>query len=72
VVITLQAKNPQAAQNIVRYDHTMGEYITIKLGETMIDHMEIESTVLHVESPEGRKQIQREGGVRQGKMKRVL
>ena len=42
VVITLQARNPQAPQNIVRFDHTCGEYISIKLGETMIDHLEIE------------------------------
>ena len=42
VVITLQAKNPQAPQNIVRFDYTVGEYIPIKLGETMIDHLEIE------------------------------
>ena len=42
VVITLQAKNPQAPQNIVRFDYTVGEFIPIKLGETMIDHLEIE------------------------------
>ena len=42
MVITLQAKNPQAPQNIVRFDYTVGEYIPIKLGETMIDHLEIE------------------------------
>ena len=91
VVITLQAKNPQAPQNIVRFDYTVGEFIPIKLGETMIDHLEIEvgpvalfkeqsrsflsknafpsqSTCLHVESPEGKKQIQRDGGERKGNL----
>lgn len=64
VVITLTAKNPQAPVNVVRFDHTTGEYLNIKLVETMIDHLEIESTCLHKDSAEAKKQIQRDGGVR--------
>ena len=30
------------------------------LRETMIDHLEIPSTIVHIDSPEGRKQIQEE------------
>ena len=67
VVITLTAKNPQMPQNIVRFDYTVGEYMNIKLVETMIDHLEIESTCLHKDSPEGKKQIQADGGLRNGK-----
>ncbi len=62
VVITLTAKNPQAPRNIVRFDHTVGEYTSIKLNETMIDHLEIESTCLHKESPEAKVQIEAHGG----------
>ncbi len=39
VVITLTAKNPRAPRNVVRFDHTNGEYVAVKLGETMIDHL---------------------------------
>lgn len=63
VVITLTAKNPQAPKNIVRFDHTTGEYAEIKLTETMIDHLEIESLCLHKDSPEAKAQMQDEGGV---------
>ena len=57
VVITLVAKNPQAPHNKIRYDHTTGTYITQKLAETMIDHLEIESLCVHKDSEEGRKQL---------------
>ena len=57
VVITLTAKNSQAPQNIIRFDHTTGEFATVKLAESMIDHLEIESTSIHRDSDEGVKQL---------------
>ena len=57
VVITLTAKNSQAPQNIIRFDHTTGEFSTVKLAESMIDHLEIESTSIHRDSDEGVKQL---------------
>ena len=57
VVITLVAKNPQAPHNKIRYDHITGTYITQKLAETMIDHLEIESLVIRKDSEEGKKQL---------------
>ncbi len=62
VVITLTAKNPQAPRNTVRFDYTTGEYVSVKLNETMIDHLEIESTCLHKESQEAKAQIEAHGG----------
>ena len=53
MVITLTAKNNQAPQNIIRFDHTVGEFVTVKLAEAMIDHLEIESTSIHKDSEEG-------------------
>ena len=67
VVITLTAKNPQAPQNIIRFDHTIGEYVTVKLAESMIDHLEIESTSIHKDSDEGQKQLMNEGKKQDGK-----
>lgn len=67
MVITLTAKNPQAAQNIVRFDHTTGEFVTIKLAEAMIDHLEIESISIHKDSDEGQKQMSAEGHKKDGK-----
>ena len=63
VVISLTAKNPQAPQNIVRFDYTSGEYLSVKLNEVMIDHLEIESACWHKDTPEGKAQLQRDGGV---------
>ena len=57
VVITLVAKNPQAPHNKIRFDHTTGTFITQKLVETMIDHLEIESSCVHKDSDEAKKQV---------------
>ena len=57
VVITLVAKDPQAPHNKIRYDHTTGTYITQKLVESMIDHLEIESSCIHKDSEEGKRQL---------------
>lgn len=71
VVITLTAKNPQAPQNIIRFDHTIGEYVTVKLAESMIDHLEIESTSIHKDSDEGQKQLMNEGKKQDGKREKT-
>ena len=66
VVITLVAKNPQAPKTKIRFDHTAGEFISIKVVESMIDHLEIESTCLHKDSDEAQKQMQIEDGIKEG------
>ena len=58
VVITLVARNPQAPQNKIRFDHTTGSFITQRLTESMIDHLEIESTCVHKDSLEAKSQKQ--------------
>ena len=67
VVISLCSKDPQACKGLVRFDYTKGEYVPVKLTEWMIDHLEVESTVLHKESEEGQIQMQREGANKLGK-----
>ena len=37
----------------------------------MIDHLNIESTIVHKDSMEGKKQIQLEGGEAKGRIKRM-
>merc|ERR1712106_451583 len=61
VVISLCSKDPQACKGVVRFDYTNGEFVPVRLTEWMIDHLEIESTVLHKESEEAKIQMQREG-----------
>ena len=70
MVITLTAKNSQAPQNIIRFDHTTGEFATVKLAESMIDHLEIESTSIHRDSEEGQKQLN-SGKEEKGKSKKL-
>ena len=72
MIVTLVAKNPQAPQNIVRFDHTTGEYVNVKLSESMIDHLEIESTCLHKDSAEAKKQMQGGGGSKNGRLRAVM
>ena len=66
MVITLTAKNPQAPHSIVRFDYTNGEYVSVRRVETMIEHLEIESTSLHKDSHEAQEQLQIDGGVKEG------
>lgn len=63
VVLKLSSRNPQVPVNVVRFDHSTGEYVQITLGESMIDHFEIQSTVVHKDSAEGKKQVERLGGI---------
>ena len=66
VVISLCSKDPQACKGVVRFDYTKGEYVPVKLTEWMIDHLEVESAVLHKESEEAKIQLQREGANKLG------
>ena len=72
MVITLTAKNPQAPKNVVRFDYTQGEYLEIKLTETMIDHLELESLCLHKDSQEAKLQMQEDGGIRNSTFHQVV
>ena len=67
VVISLCSKDPQACKGVVRFDYTKGEYVPVKLTEWMIDHLEVESAVLHKDSEEAQIQMQREGANKLGK-----
>ena len=62
VIITLTAKNPQASKNLIRFHGIRKEFVTIKLVESMIDHLVIESTILHRNSAEAKKQLEIEAG----------
>ena len=72
VVITLTSKNPQAPHSIVRFDYTAGEYVGVRRVETMIEHLEIESTCLHKDSHEAQEQLQIDGGVKDGDLFKYL
>ena len=47
----------QALRNVVKFDHKSGEFIRIKLNETIIEHLDIQSTILHVDSEEAKIQL---------------
>ena len=57
VSIHLDTKDPQAPKNKIIFSHATGSYIKIKLVDQMIDHMDIESTILHKDSDEAKRQI---------------
>ena len=56
VIITLTARNPQAPKNLIKFHGIKKEFVTIKLVESMIDHLNIESTILHRNTEEAKKQ----------------
>ena len=41
----------------VRWDNNMGEFVPLHFTETMIDHLEIDSVIHHVDSEEARAQV---------------
>ena len=41
----------------VRWDNNMGEFVPLHFTETMIDHLEIDSVIHHVDSDEARAQV---------------
>ena len=84
IVIRLDSKDPHKCKNITRFNYIKMDYIPVKLRslkaieyglqqfpfsrETMIDHLEIESSIISRNSNEGKKQLERElekGGSRQ-------
>ena len=52
------AKSKRCPPCKVRFDHTSGEFTSIKVVESMLDQLEIESTILHKDSDEAQKQME--------------
>ena len=52
VIIHLTSKNPQVIGRFDKFDMKKGEYVKIHLGKSMsmIDHLNIKSTILHRDS----------------------
>ena len=57
IVISLTSKDPNISTSLVRWDHMMGEFMGVHLSETLIDHLDIESCILHINSEEARIQM---------------
>ena len=64
VIITLRARNPQTPKDRVRFSHVECCFVELRHKETMIDHLNIMSTVIPKTSEEGRFQIQLEASSR--------
>ena len=47
---------------MIRFNGITKKFVTIKLVESMIDHLNIESTILHRNSEEAKKQLELEAG----------
>ena len=60
VVIRLTSRDPQRQKNVVRFSHSMGEFMEARLSEFIIDHLNLESPSIHRESEEGQEQLTRE------------
>ena len=45
----------------VRWDNNMGEFVPLHFTETMIDHLEIDSVIHHVDSDEAKAQVRKSG-----------
>ena len=58
MVITLTAKNPQQPKNRVIFNDSTQTFVPLRLVETMIDHLNIVSTVVPKSSEEGQLQLQ--------------
>lgn len=57
IVIPLTSRDPNMSLTQVRWDHTMGEFLGFNFSEMMIDHLNIESSILHVDSAEAQLQM---------------
>ena len=57
MVISLTSKDPNTSSSQVRWDHTAGEFLGIQLCESLIDHLDIESIILHKDTEEARDQV---------------
>ena len=60
IVIPLTSRDPNMSLSQVRWDHTMGEFLGFNFSEMMIDHLNIESSILHVDSAEAQLQMMEE------------
>ena len=58
VIIPLTSRDPNMSLTQVRWDHTMGEFLGFNFSEMMIDHLNIESTIHHVESIDAQLQLE--------------
>ena len=58
IIIPLTSRDPNMSLTQVRWDHTMGEFLGFNFTEMMIDHLNIESTIHHVESSEAQLQLE--------------
>ena len=55
-------RDPNVSVARVRWDNNMGEFVPLHFTETMIDHLEIDSVIHHVDSDEARAQVRRTNG----------
>lgn len=70
VIIPLTSRDPNMSLSQVRWDHTMGEFLGFNFSEMMIDHLNIESTIHHVESLDAQLQVEetnKSGGASEAK-----
>ena len=51
-------RDPNVSVARVRWDNNLGEFVPLHFTETMIDHLEIDSVIHHVDSEEARAQVQ--------------
>ncbi len=57
MVISLTSRDPNISSSQVRWDHTGGEFLGVQLCESLIDHLDIESIILHRDTEEARAQV---------------
>ena len=57
MVISLTSRDPNTSSSQVRWDHTAGEFLGVQLCESLIDHLDIESIILHRDTEEARNQV---------------
>ena len=59
IVISLSSKNPQQIEKIVQYDYNNRQFVSKKLNEQTIVHLDIPSIIVSVDSEEGKQQLER-------------
>ena len=57
LVISLTSRDPNTSGSQVRWDHTAGEFLGVQLCESLIEHLDIESIILHRDTEEARAQV---------------
>ena len=56
MVISLTSRDPNTSGSQVRWDHTAGEFLGVQLSESLIEHLDIESIILHRDTEEAKAQ----------------